>query len=69
MLKNANDVEEFVNAATDCPTAIDLKSGSVYLDGKSLLGVMALGMQRELQIICAEHDETFYNKVRKFAVA
>ena len=44
MLKNEKDVEEFVKAASVCPEAIDLKSGSVYLDAKSLLGVMSMGM-------------------------
>jgi phosphotransferase system HPr-like phosphotransfer protein len=69
ILNNVSEVEEFVNAATACPSEIDLKSGVIYLDAKSLLGVMSLGMKRELQVICAEHDERFLNRVRKFAIA
>ena len=69
MLKNEKDVEEFVKAASVCPEAIDLKSGSVYLDAKSLLGVMSMGMKREMRVICANYDPNFVRSVSKFAVA
>ena len=43
MLKDEKEVQEFVQAASVCPEAIDLKSGAIYLDAKSLLGVMSMG--------------------------
>ena len=69
MLKNEKDVQEFVQAATVCPEAIDLKSGAIYLDAKSLLGVMSMGMKREMQVLCSNYDPVFVQSVRKFAVA
>ncbi len=69
MLKNEKDVQEFVQAATVCPEAIDLKSGAIYLDAKSLLGVMSMGMKREMQVLCSNYDPVFVRSVRKFAVA
>ena len=50
-LTNADDVNEFVSAASKCPYEIDLECGRVYLDGKSLLGLMSMGMNRKLQVI------------------
>lgn len=34
MLKDEKEVQEFVQAASVCPEAIDLKSGAIYLDAK-----------------------------------
>lgn len=69
LLKNTKDVEEFVEAASRCTGDIDMKSGSIYLDAKSLLGVMSMGMKREMQVICNHQDKQFLKTVRKFAVA
>lgn len=69
LLKDEKDVQEFVRAASICPAAIDLKSGSIYLDAKSLLGVMSMGMKREMQVLCNAYDPTFEKSVKKFAVA
>lgn len=68
MLNDPEEVKEFVKAASKCPADIDLKSGSIYLDAKSFLGVLAMGIQRELNVICAKYDETFLRSVQKFAV-
>ena len=69
MLKNSEEVKQFVKAATDCPNDIDLKSGSIYLDAKSLLGVMSMGIMREMMVMCSAQDDRFYQSVKKFAVA
>ena len=69
MLKNPEEVKEFVKAASNCPADIDLKSGSIYLDAKSFLGVLSMGIKRELNVICVKDDEAFYRSVQKFAVA
>lgn len=69
LLKNTKDVEEFVKAASQCAGDINMKSGSIYLDAKSLLGVMSMGMKREMQVICNNSDKQFFKSVRKFAIA
>ena len=68
-LNSPDEVREFVKAASNCPADIDLKSGAVYLDAKSLLGVLTMGLQREMKVICAMDDETFMKSVQKFAIA
>jgi phosphotransferase system HPr-like phosphotransfer protein len=69
-LENTQDAEEFVKAATMCGSDIDLHSGTVYIDGKSLLGVMAMGLKREMSChVSAESDSAFQNAIKKFVVA
>lgn len=69
MLNNADDAHEFVNAATQCDSDIDLHSGVVYIDGKSLLGVLAMGVKREMSVHISEADTSFANAIQKFVVA
>ncbi len=69
MLKNESDVMEFVQAATNSPAAIDLKSGAIYLDAKSLLGVMSMCIMREVRVMCRQEDDNFVDSVKKFAIA
>lgn len=70
-LENARDAEEFVNAATKCGGDIDLHSGVVYIDGKSLLGVLAMGIRREMHVHIASKDldPSFAQVIEKFAIA
>ncbi|SDB15712.1 PTS HPr component phosphorylation site [Pseudobutyrivibrio sp. YE44] len=69
-LENTNDAEEFVKAASQCGGDVDLHSGVVYIDGKSLLGVIAMGIKRELNVsIHDPADKVFKNAVQKFVVA
>lgn len=69
-LENTQDAEEFVSAASKCGGDIDLHSGVVYIDGKSLLGVLAMGIKREMDVNVSEHsDSVFFNAVKKFVVA
>ena len=70
-LESANDAQEFVNAATKCGADVDLHCGVVYIDGKSLLGVLAMGISRELSVIVqgTSVDPTFNDVVNKFAIA
>lgn len=69
-LENTQDAEEFVKAATKCGGDVDLHSGVVYIDGKSLLGVLAMGIKREMEVYVSEHTgDSFKNAVKKFVVA
>ncbi len=68
LLETPGDVEEFVNIASAFEYDIDLKSGVVYIDAKSLLGVMTYGMKRELEVYCQNDcPDKFVNRIRKFA--
>ena len=70
-LENALDAEEFVNAAVKCGGDVDLHSGVIYIDGKSLLGVLAMGVKREMSVHVAstDVDPLFAQVVKKFAIA
>lgn len=71
LLQNTEDAEEFVRAASQCGGDIDLHSGVVYIDGKSLLGVLAMGVKREMDVHVSEQQANagFFNAVKKFVVA
>jgi phosphotransferase system HPr-like phosphotransfer protein len=70
MLNSPKDVAEFVNIASAFDYDIDLKSGVVYIDAKSLLGVMTYGMKRELEVYArGDKPEMFAKRIKKFAVA
>lgn len=68
-LESASDAEEFVNAAAKCGGDVDLHSGVVYIDGKSLLGVLAMGVKRELSVHIHNVDKTFEQAISKFIIA
>ncbi|MCR4868786.1 MAG: Nif11-like leader peptide family natural product precursor [Lachnospiraceae bacterium] len=68
-LMSAKDAEEFVRIASSYDYDIDLKSGIAYLDAKSLLGVISCGVKREMEVICQDADKSFFNRVKKFAIA
>ena len=68
-LNSPKDVEEFVNIASKYDYDIDLKSGIAYIDAKSFLGVMTMGLERVLEVYPQIADDDFAGKVKKFAVA
>lgn len=69
-LENTKDAEEFVKAASQCGGDVDLHSGVVYIDGKSLLGVLAMGIKRDMNVSINEQDTSVLKKaVQKFIVA
>ena len=47
-LKKPDDVKEFVRAARKCDFDVDLAYNSAVVDGKSILGVFALGLGENL---------------------
>jgi len=69
-LENTQDAQEFVKAAELCGGDVDLHSGVVYIDGKSLLGVLAMGIKRDMEVYVSDHiGSSFANAIKKFVVA
>ena len=69
-LMSPKEVQEFVDIASAYDYDIDLKSGVVYIDAKSLLGVMTYGLKRELEVLCRSDEVgTFYRRIKKFGAA
>lgn len=66
-----NDVEaakKLVSAAVRCPFDIDLVSkGKVFIDAKSILGVLSLGVEEPLELKYEGYDENFESVVAGLA--
>ena len=66
---NADDMADFVNAAGKCDFEIDVTSGNYFVDAKSLLGVMYLGLARELTVKYAGRNGKFEHVLNRLCVA
>lgn len=68
-LSDMKDVKDFVRAAGDCDFDIDVKYNQTIIDAKSLLGMIGLGLQNDLQVCYGGKNENFENLVDKFSLA
>ena len=68
-LSDMKDVKDFVRAAGDCDFNIDVKYNRTIIDAKSLLGMIGLGLQNDLQVCYGGKNENFENLVDKFSLA
>lgn len=67
--KNTEDVEEFVKTAGQCDFDIDILYQHIYIDAKSFLGVLSLGLMKELTVKYFGQDAEFENMLKNYAVA
>lgn len=51
------DILNFVSAASRCSYAVDLSCGRFGADGKSLMGVMAIGLDKPVKVELQAEDE------------
>ena len=58
--KTVEEIKEFVGAACNCPFDIDVVSGRITIDAKSILGM--------LSVIYEAQNEKFDTVVQKYAV-
>ena len=68
-LSDTDEVKDFVRAAGKCDFEIDVFYNRAVIDAKSLLGMLYLGLCKELTIKYGEKDVLFENTVRKYAIA
>ena len=68
-LADTEEVKEFVDAAGKCDFDIDVCYSRAVIDAKSLLGMLYLGLSKDLTIKYGKKDAGFENVVRNFAVA
>ncbi|MBQ6133369.1 MAG: HPr family phosphocarrier protein [Lachnospiraceae bacterium] len=68
-LLTPEDVREFVSICSQYDYDIDMKDGSIIIDAKSYLGVMAAATKRQMSIVCASEDITLMHRLKKFAAA
>ena len=62
-LSDMDEVKDFVRAAGGCDFDIDVKCD------RTLLGMIGLGVKKNLQVCYGGKNENFENVVAKFAVA
>lgn len=68
-LSDTEEVKDFVNAAGKCDFEIDVCYSRAFIDAKSLLGMLYLGVCKELTIKYGEKDARFEQVVGKYAIA
>ena len=66
---NSEDVENFVNAAGQCDFEIDILYDHIYIDAKSFLGVLGLGLKKDLKVQYFGENAKFENALKHCAVA
>ena len=68
-LLTPEDVREFVSICSQYDYDIDREDGSIIIDAKSFLGVMAAATKRQMSLVCASEDVTLKHRLKKFAAA
>ena len=70
VFQSLDDVLEFVRKVEKYPYNMDMKRGKCIVDAKSLLGLINLGFQREIELKVYEEDcEDFLKDIEKYVAA
>jgi phosphotransferase system HPr-like phosphotransfer protein len=67
-LSDIEEVRDFVRAARACEHEIDVKYNRVLIDAKSLLGMIGVGMSKDIQVCCGEQNTDFERAIAKYQV-
>ena len=68
IFREAEDVREFVNAASKCDFDIDIFYNRIIIDAKSFLGILSMDLTRVMTVKCYGEDPKFNKTISKFAV-
>lgn len=63
------DIVNFVNKASQCEFEIDVKYNNIIVDGKSIVGVASLGINKEVEIICHTEAVTMEDLIPNYTAA
>ncbi len=64
------EILDFVNAASNFESAVDIVTGSHKINCKSLLGMMTLDLSNPVELrVHGEHPEKFVNAINAYLVA
>ncbi len=70
MFSKPDDVMNFVKTVQDYPFDMDVKRGSCIADAKSLLGLLNLGLNRELELkVYGEECHDLFQSIEQYVVA
>ncbi|MBQ1310242.1 MAG: HPr family phosphocarrier protein [Blautia sp.] len=65
----ADDVREFVDAASQCDFDIDVSYDKIVVDAKSLLGILSMDLRRDFFVTCHGENALFTKTLEKFSIA
>ena len=68
-LRSREEVQDFVQAASNCNFDIDISYNRIIIDAKSLLGILSMDLTRELTVRCYGESQRFNAVMDKFAIA
>lgn len=66
--KTMEEVEYFTNLMSKYDENIDLKYGKYVVDGKSYLGVLALGLNKDILLKTSGKVEDLFEDLSKFTI-
>ena len=55
--QTVDEIKEFVGAACKCPFDIDVVSGRITIDAKSILGMLSVNWKDELRVVYEARNE------------
>lgn len=67
MLRTVQDACEFVKRMSQYPFDIDLYYGHIVLDAKSIMGVLAMGLNKQIELYAhAERTNVFEHEIVQY---
>lgn len=64
VFRDFEDIRKFVRAAEQCDYDVDVYYNHIQIDGKSLLGIINIGIGKKVKVICFNPCETLYNVIK-----
>lgn len=66
--KNPDEILDFVNTVSKYEFDMDMRKGRVVVDAKSLLGIMHLGLNNEIELqVYSDNCEELRKEIQKYA--
>lgn len=69
VLKSSEDIKKLVHAAERCEFEIDLSYNHTFIDAKSMLGVIGLGLSKVLTVTYPKEDNRFEKVLKDLKTA
>lgn len=70
VFQNLDDVLEFVKKVEKYPYSMDMRRGKFVVDARSLLSLVNLGFQKEIELkVYEDHCEDLWQDIEKYVAA
>ena len=63
------EIQDFVYAASKCDFDIDIKCNRMFIDAKSIIGVLGIGLKYDFIVCYGGSNAEFENVIAKLTVA